>query len=178
MAMRRNLIQDCRGVAVVQMALIAPWALLLLLGIVELGLTLFTQSILDGAARDAARAVRTGQVQSAGNAQAQLAAFQQTLCSSLSVLLSQTACAKNVYVDLETFPSFSAVSFPGTCNQNGTVGNGNPCPFQQVNPRVIAGAQVRYNRQPLIPLIGKYLAGSNGTTTLVSTVVFQSEPFQ
>src|SRR5690242_10313613 len=126
MVMRRSLIRDRRGTAVVQMALIAPWALLLLLGVVELGLTLFTQSILDGAARDAARQVRTGQVQSAGNAQAQLVAFQQALCGSLSMLLSQTACAQNVYIDLETFPSFAAVSFPGTCNQNGGVGNGNP----------------------------------------------------
>src|SRR5579872_1426000 len=119
MIRRRNLLRNESGAALVEFALVAPPFLLLLLGIVELGLTLFTQTVLDGATRTAARLVRTGQVQQgASSVAAQLTAFQTTLCSSLSVLLSQSACAQNVYVDLETFPNFSAVRFTGTCNQN------------------------------------------------------------
>ncbi len=180
MIKRRTLLKDESGVTAVEFALVAPPFLLLLLGIIELGLTLFTQTVLDGAARDAARLVRTGQVQQgATTVAAQLNAFQTTLCSSLRVLLSSSACAQNVYVDLETFPSFSAVRFTGTCNQNSNqAGNGNPCPFVQVNPRTIAAVQVRYNRPSLIGYVGRYLAGMSEMTTLSSTVIFQSEPFQ
>ncbi len=60
----RHIAGDAKGALAIEFAFVAPLFLLLLLVIVELGLTLTTQSLLDGATRDAARLIRTGQVQS------------------------------------------------------------------------------------------------------------------
>jgi Flp pilus assembly protein TadG len=56
---------DDSGATGVEFTIVAPPLLLLLLTIVDLGMMLTTQSLLDGAARDAARLIRTGQAQNA-----------------------------------------------------------------------------------------------------------------
>jgi Flp pilus assembly protein TadG len=74
----------------------APPFFQLILAIIELGLTLLTQSVLNGATRDAARMVRTGQIAAAGNFNQQVTLFQTTLCNNLSALLIQATCDNNV----------------------------------------------------------------------------------
>ncbi len=81
----RHIARDAKGALAVEFALVAPIFLLLLLVIVELGLTLTTQSLLDGATRDAARLIRTGQVQSQNSP---ITTFQTLLCSDMAPLMS------------------------------------------------------------------------------------------
>ncbi|MGH6681045.1 MAG: TadE/TadG family type IV pilus assembly protein, partial [Bradyrhizobium sp.] len=89
------------GNVAIEMAFVGPPFLLLLLVIIELGLTLATQSVLDGAARDAARLIRTGQVQTQGSP---ITAFQTLLCSQVGPLISVSQCDSNVIFDVEVFP--------------------------------------------------------------------------
>ena len=67
MGMFRRLANNRDGTTAVELAFVGPPFLLLLAAIFELGLTLTAQSLLDGAARDAARLIRTGQVQTQGS---------------------------------------------------------------------------------------------------------------
>ena len=73
-----------RGNTTVEFAVIGPTFLLLLLAVFELGYMVLVQSVLDSAARDAARMVRTGQVQTTGSPQA---TFQNQLCSDVGYLI-------------------------------------------------------------------------------------------
>ena len=51
--MLSRLLRDCKAVVGIEMAFLAPPFLLLLVTVIDLGLMVTTQSVLDGTARDA-----------------------------------------------------------------------------------------------------------------------------
>jgi Flp pilus assembly protein TadG len=171
-----------------EFALVAPMLLLMLVTIVDLGIMLTTQSLLDGAARDAARLIRTGQVAAAGNT---ISTFQNLLCSRMAPVMSTATCQSQLIFDVEVFNSFGAVAFtPCTLNANQT-GTGTVCSWTSSKSTDIVGVQVTYNRQFIVPWVGACLGGGScwlgagtplGSTPgnaipLISTVVFRNEPF-
>src|SRR6202023_473824 len=124
MGMFLRLANNRDGATAVELAFVGPPFLLLLGAIFELGLTLTTQSLLDGAARDAARLIRTGQVQTQGST---IGTFQTLLCSKMSALMSVSECGSKVLFEVQVFTSFGSVSFtPCTLNANQT-GTGTAC---------------------------------------------------
>jgi|HubBroStandDraft_1064217.scaffolds.fasta_scaffold26722_3 Flp pilus assembly protein TadG len=174
----RRLMRNERGAVAVEMAIIGPPFLLTLLSIVELGLILTTQALLDGATRDAARLIRTGQVSAAGNT---IGTFQTLLCNDMSMLLSTANCTNNVLIDVVSSPTatnFAGLTF-GACGSNAGSGGPNPCPFSAGNPGDIVAVQVSYNRSFVIPWVGNLLsiASDSQKTMLQSNVVFRNEPF-
>lgn len=185
----RELFGDRHGAVAVELAFVAPPFLLLLLVIVELGLTLTTQSVLDGATRDAARLIRTGQVQSQSSP---ITTFQTLLCSEMSTLMSVAKCDSNVIFEVQTFSNFGSVSFtPCTLNANQT-GSGTVCSFSTGTGGKIVAVRAIYNRSFIIPWVGACLSGGScwtgpgsaggsnpgtGGITLTSTVIFRNEPF-
>ena len=167
---------------------VAPPLVLLLLTILDLGFMLTTQSLLDGAARDAARLIRTGQVQSATTPKT---TFQNQLCSDMNVILSTATCQSDIIFEVNNFTDFSSVSF-GPCTQDSDSTAAGYCTFAPGIASQIVGVQVTYNRPFLIPWVGTCLGGGScwfgiGTSTgtnagastvpLVSTVIFRNEPF-
>jgi Flp pilus assembly pilin Flp len=104
----RQFLRDQEGVTAIEFAFVGPPFLLLLAAIFELGLTLTTQSLLDGAVRDAARLIRTGQVQSQGSP---ITVFQNLLCSEVSSVISASDCANKIIFEVQVFSNFSSVSF-------------------------------------------------------------------
>ena len=190
----RHIAQDQRGSTAVEFAFVGPPFLLLLLAIFELGLTLTTQSVMDGAARDAARLIRTGQVQAQTSTSQKIATFQNLLCAKMGALLSATNCAANVIFEVQVFANFGSVSFtPCTYNANNPTGTGTACPFSPGTGGQVVGVQASYPRPFIVPWVGRCLSGgscrtgpagpSGGTgagasaVTLVSTVIFRNEPF-
>ena len=174
----RRLMRNERGAVAVEMAIIGPPFLLTLLSIVELGLILTTQALLDGATRDAARLIRTGQVSAAGDT---IGTFQTLLCNDMSMLLSPSNCTNNVLIDVVSSPTatnFAGLTF-GACGSNAGSGGPNPCPFSAGNPGDIVAVQVSYNRSFVIPWVGNLLsiASDSQKTMLQSNVVFRNEPF-
>src|SRR6185437_8857173 len=95
----RGLLRSEAGSVSIEFGLVGPTFFFLIIAMFELGLTLFTQSALDGAARDAARLIRTGQVQVAADP---LGTFKGLLCGETSFLID---CTKVVF-DVRTFASF------------------------------------------------------------------------
>jgi len=185
MRMIRRLLLDRRGSYALEIGFIGPPFLLLMLAIVELGLVLFTQTLLDGAARDAARLIRTGQVQTGSSQAAQFATFQNLLCSDLSILLSQSDCQSQVVIEVVSQADFaSTLTFPPCAQNVNSTTQGTTCQFAStIPPKQVVGVQVSYNRKSLISWVGQYLTpvGTNGTgtgfTLLMSTVVFLTEPY-
>lgn len=181
--------RDRKGTTAIEMAFVGPPFLLLLATIFELGLILTTQSLLDGAARDAARLIRTGQVQSQTSP---ITTFQNLLCSDLSSVMSVSNCTSNVLFEVQVFSSFGAVSFtPCTLNADQS-GSGTACQFSPGTGGQIVAVRASYPRPFIIPWVGGCLSGGScwaglgttngsnpgtGTTTLIATVIFQNEPF-
>lgn len=160
-----------RGSVAVEFAMIAPIFLLLLLAIFELGYMIFVQSVLDDAARDAARLIRTGQVQANSNPQQD---FQTQLCNEMAQFVG---CASLLY-NVQTFTSWSSaqttISQPITRNNHGVMTNTGWTPGTSSQ---IVAVQVTYNRSFITSWVTQYLGGAYGTAFLSSTVVFQNEPF-
>src|SRR5579871_5989001 len=95
--------RDRRGNTAAEMAMVAPIVILIFLLTIELGYMLFSQAVLDGATRIAARMVRTGQAQSSGTPKS---TFTTALCNNLSGIIP---CA-SVAVDVESFGTFSTMT--------------------------------------------------------------------
>ena len=162
---------DASGAAAVEFAIVGSAFMLMLLASFEFGYMLFVQSVLDNAARDAARLVRTGQAQESGNAQS---TFQTLLCNDVGSLIG---CGNIIY-QAQVFNNWTAaqtaVNTPPTRNANG----------QMVSQGFSAGTQnqivvvtVTYNYPFFTPWVGGLLGGSSNSALLMSTVVFQNEPY-
>ena len=177
-----------RGVTVVEFAMVAPMLLLLLMTVIDLGFMLTTQSLLDGAARDAARLIRTGQVQTAANP---MTTFQNLLCSDLSPVMSTSTCQSSVIFEVQVFTNFSGVSFT-PCTQTTNPNATGYCSFSAGIAGQIVGVQVTYNYPFMVPWVSGCLTGGScwfadgtangsntgtGTAPLMSTVLFMNEPF-
>jgi Flp pilus assembly protein TadG len=163
--------RDASGAFAIEFGAVIPVFLLLLLGIIELGMMVFVQSVLDGSARDAARLIRTGQVQSTGNPQQ---AFQTLLCNEMAALVG---CA-NLLFDVQTFANFTAaqtgLNQPIQVDPNGNPVNVN---FTPGGAKQIVTVRVMYNRPFYTALVGQWLGGATDSALLMSTVVFVNEPF-
>jgi Flp pilus assembly protein TadG len=181
----RRLSRDERGVTLIEFALVGPMFIFLLLAIIEIGLTMLTQFVLDGAARSAARMVRTGQVQSGGG----ITTFQNQLCAQVASLLPNCSA---VLFEVQAFPNFSSINFT-PCTSNANANPPGNCPFVPGTGGEVVGVRVSYARPYIVPWVGECLTtgqcwlglGTSAsapsgtyTTTLMSTVVFQNEPFQ
>ena len=112
--------RDQRGAAAVEAAIVVPGFLVMILMIVQIGLMLAAQTMLDNAARDAARLIALGQVQTGGGA----SAFASRLCSDIS---GPVSCA-----DLQ-YNVVSGASFSGLQTAITLDGNGN-LPSPQFSP--------------------------------------------
>jgi len=161
-----------RGVTTVEFAIVGPLFLMLLLAVFELGYMTFVQSVLDSSARTAARLIRTGQAQASGNAQTD---FQTALCNGASSVIG---CSNLIY-QVQEFDSWSAtqtaVNTPP--KRDPKTGQLIPAAFNAGNCGQIEAVQVTYDYQFFTMWIGQQLGDSTQSAFLMSTVVFQNEPF-
>jgi Flp pilus assembly protein TadG len=161
-----------RGVTSVEFAIVGPLFLMLVLAVFELGYMVFVQSVLDSSARTAARLIRTGQAQGSGNAQTD---FQTALCNGASAVIG---CANLIY-QVQEFGSWSATqtAVDTPPKRDPKTGQLIPAAFNAGNCGQIEAVQVTYNYPFFTLWIGQQLGGSTQSAFLMSTVVFQNEPF-
>jgi Flp pilus assembly protein TadG len=155
----------------IEFAIMAPVFAAVLLGIVDTGLLLTSQAALDGATRDAARLILTGQVS------ADSAAFANQLCSEVSGLMT---CANLTY-RVQTGNKFASMPASYTLDSGGApvgfaaypaaIATGNPG-GSLTNDFVMV--QVAYQRPWLFTMLATVMGQS--TELLLSTVAFENEP--
>ncbi|MBV8888148.1 MAG: pilus assembly protein [Alphaproteobacteria bacterium] len=173
----------------IEMGLVGAPFILLLVTILDLGLMLATQSVLEGAARDAARLIRTGQAQAQSSP---ITTFQTLLCNDMSSLMTVASCDTSVVFEVQTFSSFGAISMTPCTQSANQTGNGTVCQFTPGNASDIVAVQATYNRPFIVPWVSACLTGGScwiglgttngsnagtGTAPLVSTVIFRNEPY-
>jgi Flp pilus assembly protein TadG len=164
-SLRNRLRRSGRGSLSVEFALLAAPFMVLLFGIIESALMLFNAVIIEGAAQEAARQVRTGVVQNSGDPET---AFKTLLCDNLYGIVS---CNSLTYL-VETFPSFQASGLTSMFDANGNPINPT---YADTEPGDIVIVRVATTWAFMTPLIG-YAYGTD-SLKLISTVVFRNEPF-
>jgi Flp pilus assembly protein TadG len=163
----RPLLASASGTVAVELALLAPVFLAMVFGILEIGFVMSTNAVMDGAARDAARQIRTGQAQLSGDP---VGAFKTALCTELTGYI---ACGDLVF-DVRSFATFSAVALPPIYDAAGAP----QTQFTPGGPGQIVAARISYRYRFIAPLVGRMFStdGSN-SILLTSTVVFKNEPY-
>lgn len=157
------------GIAALEFALVGPFFIFFVCVIIDLGLLLFTQSVLNNAARDAARLIMTDQTG------ADPTAFANALCSETNSLIS---CA-NLQFYVQSADSFSAMDATPQLDGSGNLANNGV--FSPGAPGQDVIVEVAYNRPTLLPWNLPSFDGGSGTISnasnlLVATVAFQNEP--
>lgn len=162
---------DASGAAAVEFAIVGSTFMMLLLACFEFGYMLFVQSVLDNAARDAARLIRTGQVQTSSNP---TSAFSTLLCNEVGSIIG---CGSLVY-QAQVFNDWSSaqtsLNTPPTRDANGNFVSAG---FSPGTAGQILVVTVTYNYPFMTPWIASMLGGSTNSGLMMSTVVFQNEPY-
>ncbi len=107
--------RNCSGVAAVEFAIVGIPFLALLFSIMQVALVFFGNMVLENAASQAARLIRTGQVQEQGLSQE---AFKNEVCSRISALFS---CSDNLKIDVKTFDNFGDITFDDPLDTDGNL---------------------------------------------------------
>ena len=165
-----------RGAGAVEFALVAPVFFLFLGIILDNGLLLFQQAILDSATADAARLIRTGQAQQSADA---LTTFKTRLCNDLSSFIG----CSNIQFNVLSNSSFSALNTTVVSDGHGALktkdSNGNliATAFSPGVPSSDVFIQVAWNRPYMVPWVSN-MANPHGTQLMVSTIAFRNEIYK
>lgn len=162
--------RDRRGATIVEFALIALPFFMLLCSIIEVGVIFVGNSLLQKATGDAARLVRTGQVQASSMTAIQ---FKNYICGETSPILN---CA-NLQVDVESFSAFDNITIPNGVGSNGNL-NSNLNNYNVGSAGNIVLVRTFYQWNILIPLLKPFFSDlANGDYLLTATAAFRNEPF-
>lgn len=157
------------GVTMVEFALVGPLFLLLTFAIIDNGLVLFMQSVLDNATREAARQIEIGKVQLSGDTTGN-GLFKTTLCNNLGGLIPCAAVSWNVQFSNVGFSSITPVGSDASGHLTSTG-------FSPGTAQSYVLVQVGYSQLYIIPALAR-ISASTGNLLLVSTVAMQSEHYQ
>jgi Flp pilus assembly protein TadG len=173
-AFGRRLLRATRGATAVELAMIGLPFFVLLCSIFELGMMFMTSTTIEAASEAAARQIRTGQLQAGPNNNA--AGFKSLICNGMA-WISTSDCLANMSVDVQTYPSFSAMAV------NPPIAAGAIDPTQLTfNPGTscsIELVQVFYPYTLLTPLLEPGLPNLNGNQRLLTmAIAFRNEDWQ
>lgn len=159
------------GATALEFAMIALPFFILIFGLIEIGLIFIISMTLDWGVGEAARKIRTGQMQSAS---ADLAEFKKTVCDNLFDLID---CDDKLRLDVRTFSNFTDVSNPLPIDEDGNVTE-DTLQFSMGGADEIVMVRAYYEWSLITPVMSASLQNLSGNKRLlVSTAVFRNEPF-
>jgi Flp pilus assembly protein TadG len=171
----KRLWSDENGSAAVEAAFVLPILIMMMLGTLELGMALFSQSVLDGATRDVARQIKTGQM--VGKTATD---FKAALCSrtgdsaGVGIVASALLDCEKYFFDVEAYTTVAALNTaitsptlaaPSALTFTSGTGGGSPS---------YMAVRVLFPRPSILPVSITHLVASEN---LESTVIFRNEPF-
>jgi Flp pilus assembly protein TadG len=167
----RRFSRNQEGAQALEFALVAGPFFLLLFAVIEIAYMFFVTTALEDATADAARRIRTGELQMAGTANA--TTLKTEICNSLSVAV---ACDGRLDVDVRTYSNFSTANSPSPIT-NGAYDNSDlKEEFGGAGDIVVARAFYRW--KTFTPQLGTGLDSiGNGERLLIATQAFRNEPY-
>ena len=177
----RRLRSDERGSAAVEFAIVAVPFLLLLVGLISISLYFFTNFTMESAVLNAARAIRTGQLQQGQGAYSGLstnedkrAAFKAIMCSKAPTFLD---CANRAVVLVQSSSSFGGIVEPN-CASNGSMVNQSSSNFNPGAASSVVLVTVCYawkfgGQLPIFKISNL----SDGSMLMQASAAFRTEPY-
>ncbi len=168
----RRFVGDRRGVAAVEFALIALPFFMLTFGLIEIVLVFILSTTLDYGVQEAARRVRTGELQATS---ANMSAFKTAVCGELFALMD---CDTKLSLDVRKLDNFAASGgVASAIGSDGQVKKGG-FGFDPGSANEIVMVRAFYEWDLVTPIISAPLANLSGNRRLiVSTATFRNEPF-
>jgi Flp pilus assembly protein TadG len=166
----RRFVRQQEGAAAVEFGLVAAPFLALVFAIMETAVVFFAGQALETAVADSARLILTGQAQTLNYTQAQ---FKNAVCAKIFGLFD---CQNGVYVDVNTFTSFSNVTMNNPVDANGNFVN--DFTYKPGGPGDIVVVRLFYQWPVYVSLLGFNLQTmSGGKRLLAATAAFRNEPY-
>jgi Flp pilus assembly protein TadG len=166
----RRFIWQREAATMVEFGLLAAPFIATLFAILQTGLVFFAGQTLETAAATSARLIYTGQAQLNDWSAAQ---FKAQVCNQIQAMFN---CSSGVYVDVETYPTFSAVN-TGLPVSNGTL-NSSSLGYNPGGPGDIVMLRLYYQYPVYVNLLGFNLSNlTGGFNLLAATAVFKNEPY-
>ncbi len=164
---RRNQV----GSAAVEFAIILPVFVLMLVGMIQIPLVFVAAHHLESATTRVGRLIQTGQVQSQGVTPSQ---FRSVLCDQMGVFLK---CSDtNLRVEVRKLSGFASVPRGTPVDEEGAFEE--EVVYDPGNAGEVVAVRVFYQFPIWLPALLPTLANlPNGNRLLMSSVVFQNEPF-
>jgi Flp pilus assembly protein TadG len=156
-------VRDERGGIALEFAELGPMFIIFLVMIIELGIVLFQQAMLDYGTQVASRLIRTGQVQLGGGA----SMFTAAVCANVGTVIP---CGSLQYY-VQAANSFSSLNSAVVTDGSGNLANNGTFNPGTAGQEVLV--QVAYKANYVTP----WLNGSTGAL-IVSTVSLQNEQYQ
>jgi Flp pilus assembly protein TadG len=168
-ALLRRFRRNGRASAAVEFALVAPLFFALLFAIIETALMFFASQVLETITQNSARMIFTSQAQTQGFTATQ---FKTYVCGQIPALFN----CSNVYVDVESYSSFSSITLSTQIDSNGNFINNN-MQYSPGGPGSIVVVRVFYPWQLFVTGLGFNMSNLTGNQRLlVATAAFQNEP--
>jgi Flp pilus assembly protein TadG len=167
----RAYLEANEGATAVEFALVAGPFFFILFGLIEVMMIFLLSATLENGVSEAARQIRTGQVQADGS---DATAFRTVVCGNLFGLMD---CGARMRVDVRIFNDFT-----NTTNNSPVDGDGNIDDAQFVFEPGEAGdivlVRVFYEWNVITPVLGAPLSNMNGGKRLLqAATAFRNEPF-
>jgi Flp pilus assembly protein TadG len=160
-----------QGATAVEFAFIAGPLLMLIFGILELALVFMASTALETATTSAARAIRTGELQTSGGTKE---SFAEAVCDRMSWLGS--SCGANIHIDVRTYDDFT--SLKNDPAQAGDSFKEEDTCWSPGGPADIVLVRTYYSWRIFTPLISNALVNSGSDKRLLSAVdAFRNEPY-
>jgi Flp pilus assembly protein TadG len=162
-------LRDTRGAAAVEFAMVAAPFMFTMFAVLEVAMIFFGSSALEGGVQEAARQIRTRELQTSGQG---VAEFRDRLCAEAVGLIS---CGVKLNVDVRTYEQFEDADLSPPVD---AAGNPIAGQFDPGGPEDVVVVRVYYVWQVYTPFLGAILGnvGSSNSRLLLSTAAFRNEP--
>lgn len=166
----RNLFRRKDGSVAIEFSLLVWPFVMLTLGIIELSLMYTAESLLEGATSQAARQIKTGQLQQSGAEDIE-AEFKTALCARIPALID----CDGVQIEAQVMGNFSDYSsMQASFDEDG---NFEPAGFAIGGSSDKVLIRAVYYYPALTPILAPLFPFPGNTRLFVATIVLQTEPY-
>ncbi len=171
----KKFLRNSRGVTAVEFAMVAPVFFMALGAVIETGIMLFTEYVLQASVQEAARKIRTGQAQTAGMSAAD---FKTEICNLASAVMD---CNASVHVYVKSAATFTALktSTPSFLSVGQSYG-GSPSStaYDCGGPSKPVAIIATYDWNIVFPFMSPFgNVDGNSKRRVAGFAMFQNEPF-
>lgn len=164
--------RDKRGVAAIELSLVAVPFFLTLTAMGEVAVMALAQSNLDFAMSETGRRIRTGEIQQAGLTQADV---RDEVCARVNRFMALD-CDGNLWLQIDQFDDFTELDLSDP--SGGEEFEDVEWPYDPGGPSQIVLARGFYEWQVFTPFFQNVFGNTEGGKRLiVSSVIFRNEPF-